>query len=528
MALLWPGEDGFEEAAVGRVFNARRPDWRPAAVMLASSEDDVVDAVRVARDRGLKVSVRSGGHSWAAWSVRPDAVLIDLGGMQEMTFDASTGIATASPSIQGGGQFAPFLESHGRMFPGGHCTTVGLGGFLMQGGQGWNCRRWGWGCENVVAVDVVLADGSLVRADAEQNRGSLLGGARGGPGLLRRRHAAAPADLRAAADDAGHVDVRALGDRGVARVAARPDADARRRRRAGDRRDPVAGRAALRGRRAAGRAGPALHTTVSTVDAAEAALLLAPMHACPLADRALGHVTGPTTIAEENAAQDIQNPTGYRYRVDCQWTNAPAAELAPLLRALWSELPTEHSFSIWYGWAPTRALPDMAFSLEANVYLATYVIYPDAADDERYSDWLQSHMTGLAAIGEGVYLGDSDFRVRPDRFMSDAAFERLQAIRAERDPDGMFCSWPIRDGAAESARLIRGGFAASYRGNWSSGTGSQRGASATKLWNCGSIPGSSSSVPSRIDTSGPSGHEPPNRLDPHAEQNALAMPPGGR
>src|SRR5689334_19640310 len=184
MALFWPGDDGFEEAAVGRVFNARRPDWRPAAVMPASSEDDAVEAVRVARGRGLRVSVRSGGHSWAAWGVRRDAVLIDLGGLQEMTYDPSSGIATVSPAVQGGGQFAPFLESHGRMFPGGHCTTVGLGGFLLQGGQGWNSRRWGWACENVAAVDVVTADGSLVRADSEQNS-DLYWAARGsGPGFF--------------------------------------------------------------------------------------------------------------------------------------------------------------------------------------------------------------------------------------------------------------------------------------------------------------------------------------------------------
>jgi FAD/FMN-containing dehydrogenase len=196
-----------------------------------------------------------------------------------------------------------------------------------------------------------------------------------------------------------------------------------------------------------------LHTTTSSASAGEADRMLEPLRACPFGDRALGHSAGPTTIALENAAQDIQNPEGHRYLVDCQWTNASAEELAPRLEALWSELPTEHSFSIWYGWAPTRSLRnDMAFSLEANVYLATYVIYPDSSDDLRYSDWLQSHMAGLAADGEGVYLGDSDFRVRPDKFMSDEAFSRLQAIRAERDPDGMFCSWPIREGAVLNAR----------------------------------------------------------------------------
>ena len=87
--------------------------------------------------------------------------------------------------------------------------------------------------------------------------------------------------------------------------------------------------------------------------------------------------------------------------------------LAPLLRELWSELDTEHSFSIWYGWAPTRDLPDMAFSVEGNVYLATYAIYADPADDERYRDWVHApDGRPRRGRGDGVYLGDTDFTRR--------------------------------------------------------------------------------------------------------------------
>jgi hypothetical protein len=82
-------------------------------------------------------------------------------------------------------------------------------------------------------------------------------------------------------------------------------------------------------------------------------------------------------VAEENLAQMAQNPEGYRYAVDCTWTDAPTRVLAPMLQALWNELETEHSFSIWYGWAPRGSRPDMAFSVEADVYVATYVIYAD-------------------------------------------------------------------------------------------------------------------------------------------------------
>ena len=113
-----------------------------------------------------------------------------------------------------------------------------------------------------------------------------------------------------------------------------------------------------------------------------------------------------------------------------------------MLQELWSELETEHSFSIWYGWAPTGSRPDMAFSVEADVYVATYVIYADPADDARYAEWVHSGTAALAgAHGAGVYLGDTDFTRRQDRFLSDDAYRRLAAVRARRDPSGRFVSY---------------------------------------------------------------------------------------
>jgi hypothetical protein len=180
-----------------------------------------------------------------------------------------------------------------------------------------------------------------------------------------------------------------------------------------------------------------LHTTLVADSANEADRLFAPLDAMPVEH--VEQVRGPTTLAEENAAQALQNPEGHRYCADSQWTNASAAELAPLLRDVWDELPTRHSFSIWYGWAPTRALPDMAFSLEANVYLATYAIWTDPADDERHRSWVHGHHARLAdEVGEGVYIGDSDFTRRPDRFLLDDSARRLASIRSQRDPDGVF------------------------------------------------------------------------------------------
>jgi FAD/FMN-containing dehydrogenase len=444
--FLRRGEAGYEDARVGRVFNARRPPRFPAAVLLAASDDDVAAGVRLARAEGLQVSVRAGGHSWAAWSVRDDALLIDLGAMRDLRYDAATGIAAARPAVQGGTELAPFLAERGRAFPGGHCQSVGLGGYLLQGGQGWNGRAWGWACENVVAIDAVTADGQPVHADAEENA-DLYWAARGaGPGfpaLVTTFYLRTYPEPRVMLQDTWTFR---LGDAGpllawLHEILPALDVTV----------EPVVAATRLPGvpldpgvRRPAGTV-LLLHTTATGDSVAHVEQRLAPFGACPIADRRLGHVRGLTSIAEENEAQAAQNPEGHRYLVDCTWTDAAPAQITPPLERIWRDLPTEHSFSIWYGWAPTRPLPDMAFSLEANVYLATYVIFADPADDDRYADWVHSRTRELAQVGCGAYLGDTDFQRRHDRFLSDDAYRRLGEVRAKWDPGGVFCSYLTTD-----------------------------------------------------------------------------------
>ena len=303
----------------------------------------------------------------------------------------------------------------------------------------------GWACESVVAVDVVTAEGDRIRADATQNS-DLYWAARGaGPGFPAivtafhlRTYPAYPHlwhDTWTFALSDGETLLAWMHellpelDRRVEPVIAAtrlPDVPL-------DPGVPHPGGTVL-----------LLHTTVMAASPEEAASMLAVFDDGPLAGRRLGHVRGATSIEEENRAQAAQNPEGYRYAVDCTWTDAPASSLAPPLLRLWSELDTKHSFSIWYGWAPNRPLPDMAFSVEGNVYIATYAIYETAADDEKYRS-LGPFADGGHRAATGVYLGDTDFTRRQDRFLSDANFERLSSIRAKWDPDGRFASYLCAD-----------------------------------------------------------------------------------
>ncbi|WP_328471157.1 FAD-binding protein [Actinoplanes sp. NBC_00393] len=433
--LLFPGDEGFEAARVDRIFNRRLPGRQPAAILRATTEQDVVDGVRLARERGWQVAVRSGGHSWAQWSIRDDALVIDLGGLREMSYDTASEIVSVSPAVQGGLELAPFLEKQGRFFVGGHCPSVGLGGFLLQGGQGWNARGWGWAAEYVVAVDVVTADGRLVRASASENA-DLYWAARGTgpgfPGVVTRFHLRTlplPAYIAQTVqayplDDfdevmtwlhdmhhtvAGTVEIVALTKTDISLSP-----------------DPVL-----------------LVTAVALVDnAAEAHRALATFRKCPARGRALLDLDAvPTTLTEQRERQLADNPEGHRWAVDNAWLTGPASDVVPAMRRAYTTLPNDKAFTIWFSMAPLRELPDMAFSVQSEIYLASYVLWEDPADDERHQAWLAQAMADLEPVTAGHYLGDSDMRRRPLRYLSEPARERYQQVLRKYDPERRFTGY---------------------------------------------------------------------------------------
>lgn len=432
MKLHRHGDAGYETARIGRVFNGRRPGRYPAAVLHAESEDDVVEGVRLARANGWQVAVRAGGHSWAAWSVRDDALLIDLGGLREMAYDEETGIVTAAPAVRGGTDLDPFLAARGRFFNGGHCPTVGLGGFLLQGGQGWCARGWGWAAERVAAVDVVTAAGELVRADAEQNS-DLYWAARGSgpgfPGVVTRFHlrtmprpAAIAHTVHLYPTDQFDAVMTWLYD-----VHATISLDV----------EIVTVSLTENGTRLLAVTGLAMCDSAA---AAEAALL--PLTTCPVLDRAVVRVDAkPTTLAEQRELQEIANPEGHRYLVDNAWLDGAPADVVPAVRGAFVDLPTPESFTIWFSMGPLRELPDMAMSLQSEAYLATYLVYRDEADDARHRGWLADSMARMQPVTAGQYLGDSDHTRRQVKFMTDEAWQRYLRIRAQRDPDNLFCGY---------------------------------------------------------------------------------------
>jgi FAD/FMN-containing dehydrogenase len=432
--IVSPADADFDEARVGRIFNGRRPGRQPAAVLFAETDDDIVEGVRLARRNGWSVSVRSGGHSWAAWSVRDDALLIDLGLLRDIELDEASGIVSARPAVMGGDELDPFLEARGRFFNGGHCPSVGIGGFLLQGGQGWLARGWGWAAEKVVAIDVVTAAGELVRADATTNA-DLYWAARGSgpgfPGIVTRFHL----DTRPRFGFVGHtVQVYPLGlfrevmtwMYGI-HASISPEVEI----------VCVSTTDENSGERVFLVSGVALTST-----AEQAASVLAPLDTCPVLDRAIfAQSAAESSLAEQKESQVRQNPPHARYFVDNAWVDGDPADIIQAIEPLFRDLPTPGAFTIWFSMAPLRELPDMAFSMQSEAYVATYLVDDDASRDAANRDWLAAAMREAQPVTVGQYLGDSDMTVRQLRFLGDEQFTRLQSIIAERDPDGLFVGY---------------------------------------------------------------------------------------
>lgn len=200
--------EDYEKARTSRLFNGIIPKRYPTGIFFAKTEHDILHAMKLAVERKLRVSIRAGGQSYPAWSVRDNALLLDLGEYSELDLDQKTFIVSLSPSTTGR-ELDKYLLANGRAFPGGHCPDVAMGGYLLGGGMGWNTnvsacpfvngkqrrltrlKNWGWACESVVAIDVVTAKGQLVQADANTNE-DLFWAAKGGgpafPGVVTRFH----------------------------------------------------------------------------------------------------------------------------------------------------------------------------------------------------------------------------------------------------------------------------------------------------------------------------------------------------
>ncbi|MGW4162324.1 FAD-binding oxidoreductase [Streptomyces sp. NPDC004788] len=160
-----PGDPGYDEA---RTIHNGMIDRRPAVIAQCATPADVSNAVLFARQEGLPIAVRGGGHSVAGSSVIDGALVVDLRRMHAVVADPEN----MTVRVEGGATMA-HLDHACQPFhvatTGGRASTTGVGGFVLGGGSGWLERKFGLASDNLLAAELITAEGKHVHTDAEEN-----------------------------------------------------------------------------------------------------------------------------------------------------------------------------------------------------------------------------------------------------------------------------------------------------------------------------------------------------------------------
>jgi FAD/FMN-containing dehydrogenase len=175
--LIGPEDQGYDEAR--SIWNGAI-DRRPGLVARCSDADDVVGAVRFARDHDLRMSVRGGGHGVGGLAVCDDGLVVDLSEMKGVRVNPDAGLAEVGAGVTLG-ELDRATQAFDLAVPAGIVTHTGVAGLTLGGGIGWLTRKHGLTIDNLVGADVVTADGDLVAA-SEDDHADLFWGLRGGGG----------------------------------------------------------------------------------------------------------------------------------------------------------------------------------------------------------------------------------------------------------------------------------------------------------------------------------------------------------
>ena len=165
--VVLPGEERYERAR--RAWNGRVDPRHPAMIVRCATPADVVRSVEFARASELAVAVRGGGHSLCGDSFCDGGLVIDLSGMKNVAVDAATCTARAEAGLTAG-EFDRATEPLGLATVLGECPSVGIAGYTLGGGLGRLMGKHGSGCDNLLAAELVDADGQVLRVSADENQ----------------------------------------------------------------------------------------------------------------------------------------------------------------------------------------------------------------------------------------------------------------------------------------------------------------------------------------------------------------------
>ncbi|GME45639.1 putative FAD-linked oxidoreductase YvdP [Neofusicoccum parvum] len=441
-------------ALLTRTFNARLPPSAPSAIACPTTTAAVATTLRRAAASAQSVGVRSGGHNFAAPSLAAAAaggLLLDTVALNTaFDYDPRTRLVAFGPAATGV-DFVRELRRVGRFFPFGHSPSVGVGGFLTAGGQGWFMRGWGATCDAwVERMEIVTADG-VVRVASRTEHEDLFWAARGGGlaffGVVTRvwgrtvpmRKVWSGAVVFAVGDGFGECMewVMETNERSpkygveTAVVTCYPD-------RGEGEGDEVVDRNLLM----------VVNCTAWADSLEEASVLLSPWEKIPehLEGRVVARVPVKETSWEELfEAQDQLNPSGNGERWQCDSIfNDPKVDRKQLIEAItpaFCDLPTRKSVGCMYisDYYPNEE--DQAMCLPQQYHISTMTCWHDPAKDAEMKKWIYDAYSRAQPVSCGQYVADFDETHRITRVMTDNALKRFLQIREKYDPQEMFVGY---------------------------------------------------------------------------------------
>ena len=425
----------YERALMSTLFNKRRLIQKPALMVQPKDVEDVIATVNYARDVGKKISICSGGHSWSANHMRNGSVLIDMCHFHRFEIDREARTATAGPATEGSTLLKAAMKQ-GLFFPVGHCKGVCIGGYLLQGGFGWNGRKLGMGCENVIGLDIVTAAGELIHANEVENN-ELYWAARGSGagffGVVVRFHLRLHPKPKYIGGMLHFYRMKHLEE--VFRWAAEvgptvPPA--------------VEFQILVTQRTMMSLMWPGLEVVApifaDSRDELEEAKRF--MQTCPIKQKAFFRTPylpmGMNFLFQGAMAH---YPENHCYDVDNIWTSASIDALMPYLKEIGDTMPSAYTHMLWLNWYPPKNRPNMAFSMEDNIYIALYNIYKGEQHSAERKQWATEKISKMAYLSSGIQLADENLNHRTAKFMAAKNLAQVTEVRNVYDPTGLFNEW---------------------------------------------------------------------------------------
>ena len=424
--IVLPDDSGYDQAR--RVWNGM-VDRRPAVIVRPMGVDDVVAAIRFGREEDLPIAVRCGGHSIPGLSTCDDGIVIDLSRMGGVEIDPE-----AKTARVGGGALLSELDTaaqeHGLVCPVGVVSHTGVAGLTLGGGMGRLMRTFGLTLDNLLAVDLVTADGRLVRASADEHP-ELFWGLRGAGanfGIVTsfefRLH---PLDHPITFGAVTHPLDRARELAALWRDLAENGPD----------------ELFLSFGTDNENGGSAYVTALHSGSVAQAERDLAELRAFgpPKTDS-----IAPQAYLETQVLYDEPHGAGHRFYMKSAFLPALPDEAVDLCVEHATRAPdgTESSFSTWAWGRRISDVPEdgTAFTgRDAAAWIAAETMWDDPERDEQCRAWARDALADLAAFAsDGRYVNDV-VEVGADvarMIYGDAKYERLVALKREWDPDNVF------------------------------------------------------------------------------------------